>query len=44
MIRYNENRSTESSLSLGGETIHTTEIEDLVTGEPGKGLSWDHRC
>jgi len=41
MSRYKEKRSTESSLSLGGETIYKTEIEDIVTGETGKGLGWD---
>lgn len=42
MDRYKENRYTESSLPLGaGETIHTAEIEDTVTGETGKGLGWD---
>ena len=41
MGRYKESRSTESSLPLGGETIHMTEIEDVQTGETGKGLGWD---
>lgn len=41
MSRYKENRSTKSSLPLGGETIHTSEIEDTVTDETGKGLGWD---
>ena len=41
MGRYKEHKSTESSLPLGGETIHKTEIEDTVTGETGKGLGWN---
>ena len=41
MGRYKEHKSTESSLPLGGETIHKTEIEDTVTGETGRGLGWD---
>jgi hypothetical protein len=41
MDRYKENRSTESSLQVGGETIHKTEIEDTVTGETGNGLGWN---
>ena len=40
MGRYKEHKSTESSLPLGGESIHKTEIEDTVTGETGKGLGW----
>ena len=41
MGRYKENRSTESSLPLGGETIHKTEIEDTMTGETDEGRGWN---
>ena len=41
MGRYKEHKSTESSLPLGGESIHKTKIEDTLTGETSKGLGWN---